>query len=65
MNSAVGTVFNFLFLNKVVVGVVNSSALCLPHYESMCMNRIVTVHTRWKKKEKKKGQNQNADAQYA
>ena len=38
----------------MVVGPVNS-ALCLLHSESMCMNSIVTVHTRRKKEKKKRG----------
>ena len=52
MNRAVRPIFNIFFLNKVVVGPVNS-ALCLLHSESMCMNSAVTVHMRWKKKNKK------------
>ena len=51
VNSAVGPIFNIFFLNKVVVGLVNS-ALCLLHSESMCMNNAVIVHTRLKKKKK-------------
>ena len=43
----------YFFLDKVVVGPVNS-ALCLLHSESMCMNSIVTVHMRRKKRKKKK-----------
>ena len=49
VNSAVGPIFNFFFLNKVVVGPVNS-ALCLLYSESMCMNSAVTIHTLWEKK---------------
>ena len=44
VNSAVGPIFN-IFMNKVVVGPVNS-ALCLLYSESMCMNSAVTVHMR-------------------
>ena len=43
VNSAVGPIFNIFFLNKLVIGPVNS-ALCLLHSESMCMNSAVTVH---------------------
>ena len=46
-----GPIFIIFFLDKVVVGPVNS-ALCLLHSESMCMNSMVTVHTRRKKKKK-------------
>ena len=53
MDSAVITVFNIFFLNKVGVGSVNS-AICLLHSESMCMNSAVTIHLRWKNEKKKK-----------
>ena len=63
VNSAVGPIFNiYFFLNKVVVGPVNS-ALCLLHCESMCMKSVVTVHMRWKKNWKH--ETQNVDVQYA
>ena len=61
VNRADGPIFN-IFLNKVVVGPVNS-ALCLLYSEFMCMNSAVTVHMRWKKKWECK--TQNADAQEA
>ena len=57
MDSAVIPVFIIFFLNKVVVGPVNS-ALCLLHNEPTCMNSAVTIHTRWKKKEKKEKWNE-------
>ena len=44
VNSTVRPIFNIFFLNKVVVGPVNS-ALCLLHSESMHMNSAVTVLT--------------------
>ena len=44
VNCAVGAIFN-IFLNKVVVGPVNS-ALCLLYSESMCMNSAIPVHMR-------------------
>ena len=44
VNSALGPILN-IFLNKVVVGPVNS-ALCLLYSESMCTNSAVTVHMR-------------------
>ena len=44
VNSAAGPIFN-IFLNKVVVGPMNS-ALCLLYSGSMCMNSGVTVHMR-------------------
>ena len=48
VNSAVGHIFK-IFLNKMVVGPVNS-ALCLLYSESMCMNSAVTVHYAFEKK---------------
>ena len=63
MDSAVIPVFNIFFLNKVVVGPVNN-ALCLLHSESTCMNSTVTIHTRWKRKKKRKSETKNVDAQY-
>ena len=53
VNSIVGPIFNYFFLNNVVVGPINS-ALCLLHSESMCMNSTVTVHTHWKNEKNKK-----------
>ena len=44
VNSALGPIVN-IFLNKLVVGPVNST-LCLLYSESMCMNSAVTVHMR-------------------
>ena len=49
VNSAVGPIFNIFLLKKVVVGPV-SCALFLLQSESICMNGVVKVHTRWKKK---------------
>ena len=60
VNSIVGPIFNFFFLNKVVVGAMNN-ALCLLHNESICMNRTVAVNKCRKKK--KKRETQNADAE--
>ena len=52
VNSVMRFIFNIFFLNKVVVGPVNS-ALCLLYSEFMCMNNAVTIHMRGKKKKKK------------
>ena len=41
------------FLNKVVVGPVNSELFPL-NSESVCVNNTVTVHMRWKNKKIKK-----------
>ena len=63
VDSAVIPVFIIFFLNKVVVGPVNS-ALFLLHSESTCMNSAVTIHMRWKRKKKKKSETKNVDARY-
>ena len=63
VDSAVIPVFNIFFLNKAVVGPVNS-AIWLLHSESKCMNSAVTIHTRWKTKKKKKSLTKNVDVQY-
>ena len=44
VNRDVGPNFNIYFWIKWL------QALCLLHFESMCMNSVVTIHTLWKKK---------------